>query len=252
MIEDTEEPATDRATGPRGLPAVTFRWWEALLAYVIGSLFLGGLAFAAMGASRADAAPIREVAGVIALDIVFLVSLMVWLRNVHPGSWAAIGIRWRARTAAVGVVFGAILYAVAAGALAFGLQWIYEQVVGHPVQAPEQMPQGLGDAGTVAFVILAVALAPVVEEVFFRGVLYRSIRDRFGVAAGLVGSSVVFGVVHVQPGPVADAVLLQSVMVFTGVGLALIYERAGNLLASIAAHAAFNAIGVTLILQARV
>ncbi len=252
MIEDTQAPATDRATGPRGLPAVTFRWWEALLAYVFGNLLLGGLAFAAMGASRADAAPIREVTGVIALDLVFLVSLVVWLRNVHPGSWAAIGIRWRARTAAAGAVLGMALYAAAAGGLAFGLQWIYERVLGHPVQAPEQMPQGLSDAGTVVFVLLAVVLAPVVEEVFFRGILYRSIRDRYGVVAGLAGSSVVFGIVHFQPGPVADAVLLQSVMVFTGVGLALIYERAGNLLASIAAHAAFNAIGVTLILQARV
>ena len=34
-------------------------------------------------------------------------------------------------------------------------------------------------------------------------------------------------------------------MVFTGVALALIYERSANLVVPVAAHMAFNAIGVT-------
>jgi membrane protease YdiL (CAAX protease family) len=42
--------------------------------------------------------------------------------------------------------------------------------------------------------------------------------------------------------------LLQSIMVFTGIALAWIYERFGSLLANIAAHMVFNAIGIALIL----
>ena len=156
--------------------------------------------------------------GAVALDLVFFGSLLIWLRNMHPGSRAAIGIRWQARTAAVGVVLGAVLYALAAGVVAFGLQWLYERVVDHPVEAPDQMPGGLSGAGTVLFVVLAVAVAPIVEETFFRGILYRSIRDRYGIALGLVGSGFAFGLVHYEPGPLADAVLLQSVMVLTGIG----------------------------------
>jgi membrane protease YdiL (CAAX protease family) len=192
------------------------------------------------------------VLGALALDAVFLGSLFVWLRNVHPGSLRAIGVRWRLRVAAAGAGLGIVLYGVAAGALAFGLQWLYERMSGTPVEAPDQMPGGLTTAGTVAFVVLAVAVAPVVEEVYFRGILYRSLRDRYGLVAGLVGSSLLFGLVHYQRGSLADALFLQTVMVITGVGFALIYERAGNLVASIAAHAAFNAIGVTLILRAAV
>jgi membrane protease YdiL (CAAX protease family) len=45
--------------------------------------------------------------------------------------------------------------------------------------------------------------------------------------------------------------LLQSIMVFTGIALAWIYERRANLVANIAAHMAFNAIGVLLIFAAR-
>jgi membrane protease YdiL (CAAX protease family) len=37
-------------------------------------------------------------------------------------------------------------------------------------------------------------------------------------------------------------------MVGTGLGLALIYERRGNLLAPIAAHAAFNLVGLAFVL----
>jgi membrane protease YdiL (CAAX protease family) len=36
-------------------------------------------------------------------------------------------------------------------------------------------------------------------------------------------------------------------MVFTGLGLATIYERRGNLVADIAAHMAFNVIGIVII-----
>jgi membrane protease YdiL (CAAX protease family) len=39
-------------------------------------------------------------------------------------------------------------------------------------------------------------------------------------------------------------------MVFVGIGLAYIYERRGSLLASIAAHSAFNMVGYTLIVLA--
>jgi len=98
-------------------------------------------------------------------------------------------------------------------------------------------------------VVLAVAVAPVAEELFFRGMFYRSIRDRSGIAAGVALSALLFGVVHVVAAPWQDVVFLQTVMVATGAGLALIYERRANLVASIAAHMAFNTIGIFLIFR---
>ena len=47
----------------------------------------------------------------------------------------------------------------------------------------------------------------------------------------------------------AGELVLPLVMVLTGAVLAVLYERSGNLVVPIAAHMAFNAIGVTLILS---
>jgi membrane protease YdiL (CAAX protease family) len=57
--------------------------------------------------------------------------------------------------------------------------------------------------------------------------------------------------VHFVPAPWQDTVLLQAVMVCTGMALASIYEWRGNLLTPIVTHMAFNAVGVTLILAFR-
>jgi membrane protease YdiL (CAAX protease family) len=81
--------------------------------------------------------------------------------------------------------------------------------------------------------------------------LFRSVRDRHGFWIGAIVSGLLFGAAHYIPAAWQDTVLLQSIMVFTGVALAWIYERRGNLVANVAAHMAFNAVGVALILWSR-
>jgi hypothetical protein len=71
----------------------------------------------------------------------------------------------------------------------------------------------------------------------------RSVR----VPGGGGGVRLAFGLIHYIPGPPLDSVLLMTVMVFTGVGLSYIYQRRGSIVAPIAAHVAFNAIGLVLI-----
>ena len=88
-------------------------------------------------------------------------------------------------------------------------------------------------------------------RITFRGEVYRSLRDRHGVVVGAVVSGLLFGASHVVDAPWRDVVFLQTLMVFTGVGLALIYERRANLVADIAAHAAFNVIGIVIIFSSR-
>ena len=53
---------------------------------------------------------------------------------------------------------------------------------------------------------------------------------------------------HYVPAPAIDALVLQLTMVFTGIGLAWIYERRGTIVASMAAHMAFNVVGLVVIL----
>lgn len=80
----------------------------------------------------------------------------------------------------------------------------------------------------------AVVLAPVSEEVFFRGAFYQYLRTRWGVAAGVLVSAGVFGAVH----PYGGQGLIQVGCM--GVVFALIREWRGSLIAGIVAHALHN------------
>jgi len=124
---------------------------------------------------------------------------------------------------------------------------LFRFISGESVTAPEQVSRDLPPLGVATVVLYAAVLAPIGEELFFRGVLFRSIRDRSGFWAGALGSSIAFGLIHYIPGPALDSVLLMSVMVFTGLGLSYIYERRGSILAPMAAHVTFNVIGLILI-----
>lgn len=49
----------------------------------------------------------------------------------------------------------------------------------------------------VLTVFLTIIFAPLVEELFFRGVIYNQLANRFNGFAGIIVSSVLFGLVHV-------------------------------------------------------
>jgi uncharacterized protein len=100
----------------------------------------------------------------------------------------------------------------------------------------------LSDAAATSgqFVILAVGVAlvaPVLEELFFRGVLLPALADRFGQAPGIVISSAVFALSHLEP------IALPGLFAF-GVIAALLVRRTGRLAPSILCHIAFNTVVV--------
>ncbi|MCU1497353.1 MAG: Abortive infection protein [Acidimicrobiales bacterium] len=90
-------------------------------------------------------------------------------------------------------------------------------------------------APSIALLVVIVAIgAPLAEEIFFRGLVLRSIQKRFGVAWAVVGSSVAFGVTHLQP-------LQLPALAAAGACFALLAIRTGRLGPAIVAHIAFNA-----------
>jgi len=87
--------------------------------------------------------------------------------------------------------------------------------------------------GTLLVAFQALALAPLVEEVMFRGILFEEVRRRWGVAAAYMLSSLVFALLH-RPG-------LGAVPIFIiALSLAYAYHRYG-LPASIMLHFLQNA-----------
>jgi membrane protease YdiL (CAAX protease family) len=86
--------------------------------------------------------------------------------------------------------------------------------------------------------LLAVLGAPLCEEILFRGLLYGAVRDRLGVPAARILSSLAFGVLH---GPV------RAPWTFAfGVLLAYLRERTDSLILPIVVHTAANAFGLWL------
>jgi uncharacterized protein len=98
---------------------------------------------------------------------------------------------------------------------------------------------------------LAVVLTPPVEEIFFRGFVLRAWQREYGLAFGLVGSSLLFGLVHFGLNPIeALPAALPDLLIKSLVGLALglLAIRTGSLVAPIAAHATLNLVPFLVVL----
>lgn len=96
-----------------------------------------------------------------------------------------------------------------------------------------------------SLVLFAVVIAPIVEEIFFRGTLYTYLRTKFGIFISMILSGFIFAVIHPQG---AVGILPLTLI---GSGLAFLREWRGSLISSIFAHATVNGSIIFLILQLR-
>lgn len=93
------------------------------------------------------------------------------------------------------------------------------------------------DAGWwgLAFALVsACLLGPATEEVLYRGILFRSIKNRLGMAPGVLLSSTIFAIVHFY-----DGYGLASVGLF-GASCAVLYAATGSLTSAIVLHVLYN------------
>jgi membrane protease YdiL (CAAX protease family) len=87
--------------------------------------------------------------------------------------------------------------------------------------------------------VLSLAVAPFMEETFFRGFLFGGLRGRWGVFWAALGTGFLFSLAHIDP---------LVFIPFTAVGMlfALGYVYSGSLLASMIAHLLFNGLSFGL------
>jgi membrane protease YdiL (CAAX protease family) len=137
--------------------------------------------------------------------------------------------------AAVGVVCALILSALTGSAVSDAT---------HPIQ--EAIAKG-GIAERIALLVLAAVFAPLVEEIVFRGVLYRHLRERLGrighfasfVVAALA-SSALFAAIHPQ------GIVFAPILAGLGFAFCIARELRGSLIAPMVAHGVNNALIVGL------
>lgn len=220
-------------------PTAQSRQWSAryaLTAYVL--TFAGGIALAAI-LRFGVGVKLGVGVGVLMVDAILLVSL-VPLRRRHGLTREDLGLRTTRAGRSVGLVV--------LGLLAYGLVsalWI--AAVLHPGSNPANLLAGVKNQSTLSIflaVFAAAVSAPVVEEIFFRGLLYRSLRNKFPILPAALIAGSLFGLVHITSYPV-DTLPIKAAF---GVIACLLYERTGSLLPGIAMHSFVDASAIALAL----
>lgn len=144
------------------------------------------------------------------------------LRSVRP--WPAIG--WTALAAAT----------------YFTLVIIYSQVVDLKRDTtPFELGADKGGTAIFAFVIVVALVAPIGEELFFRGFIFGSLRTKFGTFGAAALSSVFFGILH-WDFATTDRLLAVVPLTLFGFALCALYAHTRSLYPAIALHALNNAL----------
>lgn len=132
----------------------------------------------------------------------------------------------------------------------FALFMDAEELAEHVARESQSVAEALGGGASGWIVVLlpliAVIVAPISEEVFFRGYVYAVLRSRFGRDPwyAVYWSSAVFALVHFY--------VVHFIPVFLiGMALAYLYRKRGSLIAPVVAHATTNFIVTVATLAAQ-
>jgi uncharacterized protein len=106
----------------------------------------------------------------------------------------------------------------------------------------EKVLEQLGTGENAALLLLSAALtcvvAPICEEILFRGFIFTALRNWCGTWPAAIITGLVFGGIHAGSAPAVDLVPLAGL----GFGLCLLYRYTGSLYPCIAAHSLNNSI----------
>jgi membrane protease YdiL (CAAX protease family) len=107
------------------------------------------------------------------------------------------------------------------------------------------VPRGpFGDfvGGALGLIVAVAVIAPIGEEILFRGFLYGALRNRLGTGAAATIAGLMFGCAHLNTTP--DSWQIVPPLAFFGIAQCLLYERTGSILPCIATHMLMNGIAI--------
>jgi membrane protease YdiL (CAAX protease family) len=142
------------------------------------------------------------------------------------------------RPSAIWLLLGTmVVYYIAAG--------LFASLVLKPNQEDIGGQLGVGNPSiviAVTAVLMIVLLAPVAEELFFRGFLFAGLRTRWSFWPAAITSGLIFGLVHAPTG-ITTVVPLATL----GFALCWLYNRTGSLWPCVIAHMINNGLALALV-----
>jgi membrane protease YdiL (CAAX protease family) len=144
------------------------------------------------------------------------------------------------RAFAAGLALGLVAL-LAGGVVVQCLQWLGLNTSGqqNALKSVQHAPAAL----FVPFALTAGVTAPLAEEVFFRGYVFRALAVRYGMPVGVAASSICFGALHLLGGVTWEV----AGLVVIGAILAYGYAATGNMVTNITAHMVNNVVGLILL-----
>lgn len=236
----TGPPGEDGETGDGGQSAGPLRHVVVAVAVTVVGVVLSGLgslpAFV-LGIDSLAGLAVAIVGSGLGFAVAGLVFLLVTGRNLDyldlelPGSRTQWGI-------VVGVILGAFAFRTVALLVSFALE-----------VEPSVSPIALVDVPTRTLLLFLIPVFLLVvgptEELLFRGVIQKYLREVFSPWRAIVGAGLLFGAIHVFAlvGSTGLGTAV-SLVIITTVGFAMgwLYERTGSLPAAMLAHGAYNAL----------
>jgi uncharacterized protein len=244
---------TEAAPAPVVAPADPRRWGLGEVLLGLATAQLGGL-LAVTAALAASGRTIDDIA-TLPLSLVALAQAGLWV-GLLGVPWAATRLKGRGLVADLGLrarwgdlwkggALGALLQVPVLPLLYWPLLSLLDRDPGELSEPAESLTNRAdGTIGVLLLVLIVGVGAPIIEEVFYRGLFLGALRKRgLGPGWSIAITSVVFGISHGQ--------LLQlPALVLAGVLFGVLAHRAGRLGPAIFAHVAFNMVTVASLLAA--
>jgi membrane protease YdiL (CAAX protease family) len=211
-----------------------------------GGLFLGAWVQQLAGGGVPEGSIGRMIVATLSFQGAGLILIARFLREQQTNWAESFGFLNRWRQAVVLGLLAALIFLP----LGWGLQQASALVMTHlphfKMEPKEQLPihalrVSMSWGGRLALGATAVLLAPVTEELLFRGILYPAIKQAGHPRLALWGTSLLFAAVHMNLVTFVPLAVLALV-------LTALYERTDNLLAPITAHVLFNALNFVMLL----
>lgn len=180
--------------------------------------------------------------GSVSLQVVGLALIHFFLQQ-HELTWTEfLGLKQPnlARAIALGVVVVAVALPIVIG-LNKACEVFLTQLTGKAETQPAMkvLESSVSLPQRIYFAFSAIILAPLLEEILFRAILYRGIKNRGHPKLALFGSALLFAMIHFS-------VLTFVPLAVLAIILSLLYDQADNLIAPVIAHSLFNAANFTL------